>query len=205
MSSYLLVDPLGDYAGYQKEFLDRLGLQAVALFSSPARLGGWQHKWRHRHGRFVVGEHLVDPGDLGGLAKTLRAEHPEGFFGIVPWDEMHTLLTARVSDALELEWNSARVMERFRDKFVMKQWLRQVGSPRINRSRRVEGAEDALAFQRQVGSWPIVIKPSGGAGAMSVFFATDDGELLAGCQRVLESGLGEVLLEEYIGGEEFAV
>ncbi|MEO1366248.1 MAG: ATP-grasp domain-containing protein, partial [Acidobacteriota bacterium] len=73
------------------------------------------------------------------------------------------------------------------------------------KSAAVSTAEEARAFQKSVGSWPIVVKPTGGAGAMSVFFARGENELLHGCQQVMESGLGEVLLEEFIGGDEFAV
>ena len=66
-------------------------------------------------------------------------------------------------------------------------------------------AEEAVEFQHEVGAWPIVVKPTGGAGSMSVYFAGDPAELLRACQDVLERGLGDVLLEEYVGGTEYAV
>ncbi|MEM1180031.1 MAG: ATP-grasp domain-containing protein [Acidobacteriota bacterium] len=201
---YLFLDPLGDYAGYLKQLPDRLGLEAVVLFSSKARFGAWKHKWSRHYGQHVVGEYLVD-GDMASLSRKLRAAHPEGFFGLVPWDELHTVTAAEVADALDLDWNPPHVVERFRDKAVMKAWLRKEGSVRINKSLAVTNAEQAKAFQASVGTWPIVVKPTGGAGAMSVFFAQNQNELLHGCQQVMESGLGEVLLEEFIGGDEFAV
>src|SRR4029078_1422555 len=92
-----------------------------------------------------------------------------------------------------------------RDKAVMKQWLREHGTVRLNRARVVHGAAEAIAFQEELGKWAVVVKPTGGAGSAHVSFAHDRGELLRGCQEVLESGDGEVLLEEYIGGRELAV
>lgn len=202
---YLILDPTEDYAAYQKAFLDRMGLEAVVLLSSRGRAWQWASEWRRKLGAHVVGEHLVDRDDLDGLTDALRTDFPEGFFGLVPWDERHILLAAEISDALELGWNSREVIERFRDKSLMKAWVREHGFARINQSRTVTTDDEARAFQAEVGAWPIVVKPSGGAGSMAVFFAQDDAQLLEGCKRVLERGLGDVLLEEFVGGDEFAV
>ena len=202
---YLILDPTEEYAAYQKRFLDTLGLEAVALFSSAGRYGAWKHIWKHRLGENVVGEYVVERDALPELAKQLEEDYPSGFFGLVPWDETHILLAAEIGETLGLDWNSREVIERFRDKSLMKAWLREHSDVRINRSRTVTSAEEAVGFQNEVDSWPIVVKPSGGAGSISVTFAHDTGSLLEGCQRVLESGLGEVLLEEYIGGTEYAV
>jgi biotin carboxylase len=97
------------------------------------------------------------------------------------------------------------VIERFRDKSLLKAWLRAHGTMRVNRGATVTTAEEAIAFQADLGTWPVVVKPTGGAGSMAVFFANDHDALLSGCQEVLERGLGDVLLEEYVGGTEFAV
>ena len=202
---YLLLDPINDYAAQQKLFLDGLGLEAVALFSSRGRHAAWEHKWRGELGAHVVAEHVVERETLDVFATELLAAYPQGFFGLVPWDETHIILAAEISDALKLDWNSRAVIERCRDKALMKAWLREHSDARINQSRTVANADEAIAFQADVAAWPIVVKPSGGAGSISVFFAHDPGELLHGCQRVLEAGLGEVLLEEYIGGDEYAV
>lgn len=203
---YLLIDPVGDYAARQKTFLDRLGLESVAVFSSKARFGVWQHKWRHHLGQGVVECFLADDDvDLAELAAVIDRSYPDGFAGVVPWDELHIVLAAELSELLDLNWNTKTVAERFRDKFVMKERLRQVDGVRINASRRVTNAQEAEEFQRELGTWPVVVKPTGGAGSMQVVVARDRSELLHGCQQVLEGGWGQVLLEEYIGGQEFAV
>ena len=202
---YLIVDPLGSYAAHLMDFLNRLRFEGVAIFTSIGRLRAWEHKWIHRFGERVVATYVAEEDRLQDLAETLDREHPGGFAGIVPWDEMSILLAADLGERLELGWNPPQVIERCRDKYVMKAWLREKSSARINASRKVRNAEEALTFQEEVGRWPVVVKPSGGAGAMQVYFAQNRGDLLHSCQQVLESDLGEVLLEEYIGGPEFAV
>ena len=87
---YLILDPTEDYAAYQKQFLDRMGLEAVALFSNRGRQMQWEHRWRRELGEHVVGEHLVDRDDLQSLVDTLRRDFPDGFFGLVP-DEREVL------------------------------------------------------------------------------------------------------------------
>ena len=158
MPSYVIVDPLGEYAAHMKGFLDRLELPAIAVFTSKMRYGGWEYKWRHRLGEHVVGIYVADgDDDLAGLAAQIKAEHSDGFYGVVMWDEMHMLFGAELGEKLGLDWNPRHVVERCRDKFVMKQWLRQVETVRINASRVVENAEDALTFQQELGTWPVVV------------------------------------------------
>lgn len=203
---YLLLDPVGDYAARQKTFLDRLQLESVVIFSSKARYGVWEGKWKHHIGDGVVAAYLADEGtDLKALTADIARDYPDGFAGIVPWDELHTVLAAEISELLDLHWNPPHVVERFRDKYVMKAHLRKVGGVRVNASTVVTNADEAMEFQQQLGRWPVVVKPTGGAGSMQVVVAENRGELLHGCQQVLEGGWGKVLLEEYIGGQEFAV
>jgi biotin carboxylase len=76
---------------------------------------------------------------------------------------------------------------------------------RVNAAQVVRDADEARAFQRRVGAWPIVVKPTGGAGSEHVFFARGEEDLLRRCQQVLESGAGRVLLEVFVGGAEYCV
>jgi hypothetical protein len=202
---YLVLDPTDDYPRRMVEFLGRLGLQAVAVLTSPPRVAQWRHGWEARLGEQVVASYDAVGEEAGHLAARLAEDFPAGFSGIIPWDEMSILYGAELGEHLELGWNPARVIERCRDKGVMKAWIASRGTVRVNRSRVVGSAEEAIAFQQELGEWPLVVKPTGGAGSAHVTFAGDRGELLRGCQQVLESGAGEVLLEEYIGGRELAV
>jgi biotin carboxylase len=202
---YLILDPTDDYARRMVEFLSRVGLRGVAVLTSPARAAQWRHGWERRYGDQIVAAYDGVERDANALAERLARDFPAGFAGLVPWDEMSILFGAELGEALGLDWNPVRVIERCRDKGVMKAWLRAHASVRINAARVVSDARGALAFQREVGRWPVVVKPTGGAGSAHVSFAHHPDELLTACQAVLESGAGEVLLEEYIGGNELAV
>lgn len=204
---YIIVDPIGTYAERMKLFLDQLGLPAIAVFTNRERLLAWERKWRYRLGNLIESVYVLGEGEtIATLARQIdHGSQGGGYYGIVPWDEMHVLFAAELGEYLQLGWNPRHVIERCRDKFVMKEWLRRRGGVRINASRVISSAHEAAAFQEEVGTWPIVVKPSGGAGAMSVFFAHNLADLLRYGQNVLEFGMGEVLLEEYIGGQEYAV
>ena len=83
------------------------------------------------------------------------------------------------------------MIERCRDKAVMKEWLRQHGGVRVNQARTVTDADGALDFQRRLGRWPIVVKPTAGSGSEDVYFPESDGELLA--------ALGALLVQRLVG------
>lgn len=202
---YLVIDPCGVYPSQMVRFLGRAGRTGVAVFSSWPRFVLWRDKWSGELGKFIADVYLAPQApSLRHLAAKIGAEWPQ-LEGVIPWDEESILIGAELSDLLGLGWNSLEVIERCRDKGVMKAWLRAHSEARLNAARVVTDGRQALDFQRSVNSWPIVAKPTGGAGSENVYFPTDDDSLLAACQRVLESGDGEVLLEEYIGGQELAV
>ncbi|MBZ0111209.1 MAG: ATP-grasp domain-containing protein [Thermoanaerobaculia bacterium] len=203
--AYLIIDPCGDYPSHLMRFLAGRDKGAVAVFSSPGRYMLWRDKWSKSLEQWVLDEFLATQApSLASLAAHIHHAWPR-LEGVIPWDEESILLGADLGERLGLGWNPRRVIERCRDKAVMKDWLRQHAGVRINAARVVSDGHQALEFQRQVGSWPVVVKPTEGSGSENVFFATDDDELLSRCQRVMQSGDGGVLLEEFIGGREFAV
>jgi biotin carboxylase len=203
---YLVVDPLGLYPVEMVRFLGRLGREAIAIFTSEDRCRIFRASLADELGAAVVDEYLVpEHRDLPALARVIAGDWPDGIEGIIPWDELSLELGAALGELLGVGWNPTYVIERFRDKARMKAWLREHAAVRVNASRLVADRDAALAFQRELGSWPVVVKPSAGSGATAVYFAESPGELLGACQRVREAGLGEVLLEEYVGGREYVV
>lgn len=203
--AYLIVDPTGKYPQQIMEFLGRLDRGAVAVFTRPGRYLLWRDKWSKQLGHLVLDQYLATKSpNVRHLAAEIHNKWPQ-LDGIIPWDEEGVYLAAQLSELLGLEWNSPEIIERCRDKGVMKAWLREHGGVRVNDSAVVTDGEEAIAFQRRVASWPIVVKPTAGSGSADVYFAHDDGELLGACQNVLEGRLGEVLLEEFIGGRELCV
>lgn len=90
--------------------------------------------------------------------------------------------------------------ERFREKALMKDTLRQHGLPCARHS-LLRRAEDALPFVAQVG-FPIVLKPPAGAGCRSTYRIDDRGSLLRALGEVRPSPASPVLAEEFLRGEE---
>ncbi len=202
---YLILDPLEGYSARMVEFLGARGFRGIAVLSDSRAGRSWSLAASRRLGQHIDASYVVeDPTGLEALAARLLDDFPAGFLGIIPWAEDNVLLGAQLGDLLSLNWNPARVIERCRDKRAMKAWLRTMGTVRLNAGRVVVSAQAALGFQARVGSWPIVVKPVGGSGAENVYFPMTGDELLRDCQRVFESG-DEVLLEEFIGGDEFVV
>lgn len=203
---YVILDPVGPYPRHLLSFLSGgLGKAAIAVFTGEGRFALWRDKWSRELGEYVVAAHVAPRWkSVASLARAIRSEHPT-IDGVVPWDEETVLLGARLGEALGLAWNPLRVMRRCRDKGLMKSWLRRAGTVRVNAAAVVTDREGALAFARRVGRWPIVVKPTEGSGSEHVSFPTDEESLLADCQGVRGSGSGAVLLEEFIGGEEYVV
>lgn len=203
--AYLIIDPCGKYPQQIMEFLARMDRGAVAVFTRPSRYLLWRDKWSKQLGHLVLDKYLKTKSpSVHHLAAEIQQSWPS-LDGIIPWDEDGVYLASQLSELLDLGWNTPEVIERCRDKGVMKAWLREHGGPRVNASTVVTDGEEAVAFQRKVDSWPIVVKPTAGSGSADVYFASDDSELLSACQNVLDGRLGEVLLEEFIGGREFCV
>lgn len=111
------------------------------------------------------------------------------------------LCAAHVRAASHIPGISVEQVVLCRDKFVMKQFLRERGIP-CARNAAVNTAAEAVAFVQQVG-FPVVVKPRDGAGAAGTTKCDD----LAGLERALaEAGLGHprafVTIEEFVSGHE---
>lgn len=204
---YVIVDPVSDYAQHIIEFLCSRGLQGIAVFSQEAYVYTFHHLFVEHIGHCFDDEYLVsEHPSVEALAECIRQEWPEPpLTGIIPWDELTINLGAHLGEALGVAWNSREVIRRFRNKWAMKSYLREHSEVRVNRSRVVESEEEALAFVRELGLWPVVAKPAEGAGARSVFFVRNEEELVQRCYQVFDSGNGQVLLEEFVFGTEYVV
>jgi predicted ATP-grasp superfamily ATP-dependent carboligase len=203
---YVILDPVADYASYIVEFLDRHDLKAIAVFTDEGKYWGYHHVFEPEIGHCFVDEYLIPQWpDLGALGAQILADWPDQIEGIIPWGELTIEIGAALGEHLGVDWNPREVIHRFRNKYAMKAYLREHGHMRINASRVVTTEDEAVAFQHEVGRWPIVVKPTEGAGSKGVFFVHDEEQLVQGCVEVFHSGDGQVLLEEYVGGNELVV
>jgi carbamoylphosphate synthase large subunit len=114
--------------------------------------------------------------------------------------EAHIMAAARVREAAGIPGTSVRTAYLCRDKPAMKEVLREAGVP-CALSTRADEPQAARDFARQTG-FPLIIKPSAGAGAAGTWKVRDSRELE---QVLVESGVtdgAEVAIEEFIDGHE---
>ena len=154
----------------------------------------------------AVGENVLDTylAPAAPRVACARRRDPRPWtelLGVVSWDEAESFLGAALGEE-SASAELAPVIERCRNK-------RDEGAPaqdrrvRVNRARWCatrRGARLPAAGR----SWPIVVKPTGGAGSEHVFFAATTPTCCAVARGDAERGEGEVLLEEFVGGIEFA-
>jgi hypothetical protein len=107
-----------------------------------------------------------------------------------------------VRDALGIEGMGAEAAKNFRDKARMKTVLQRAGVP-CARHQRLTNEQDAWEFAREVG-YPLVIKPTSGAGAKSTYRVSDDAELRSALVAVRPSEERQAVVEEFVVGDEFS-
>jgi carbamoylphosphate synthase large subunit len=115
--------------------------------------------------------------------------------------EAHMLTAAAVRERTGIPGLSYEAVNLCRDKFVMKNFLRERGIP-CARNAAVSTPEEALAFVEEVG-FPVILKPRDGAGAQSTYRLDSLAELQ---QAIAETGLDKAprffTMEEFITGHE---
>lgn len=211
----LITNPAHDYA---REFIDRAkkicGQPVVGVFSLKWRyeefLQSFQDLAREMHSWVVACEGSDDEKVLA-VRRHLEAQHLQAR-AIVPWDDSGVLLGGKLSDAFDLPWLSYEQAFLFKNKYALKKYLSENTSLRINRFALANSAEEVLAFQRELGKWPIVIKPVAAGGSWNVFIVRSEAEVreyapkILGAYNEYEQTVNEqILVEEYIGGKEYTV
>lgn len=146
-----------------------------------------------------------DLRDVEGVLRDLGAA-----FGALAFDrveclwEPHVILAARLRERLGVPGMDVDTVTGFRDKSIMKERLlaRGLRVPRYARVTREAEARDAAS---EIG-FPVVVKPTAGAGTADTYGAGSASELeevLARVAHVLARPGGELSVEEYVEGDEF--
>ena len=105
-----------------------------------------------------------------------------------------------VRDRLGIEGMGAAASRNFRDKARMKEVLAGHGLPCARHARLTTMAE-AWAFAEEVG-YPLVLKPTAGAGAVATFRVEDADQLGRALAANAPSAEGELVAEEFVVGQE---
>jgi biotin carboxylase len=109
---------------------------------------------------------------------------------------------AQVREALGIEGMDVETAHNFRDKGRMKNLLREAGLP-CARYEKVTSKNEAFAFADFVG-YPLVVKPPDGAASQSTYRAMNAEELEKALNLNPPTPGHEVMLEEFITGDEFS-
>lgn len=137
--------------------------------------------------------------DLGPTVEALAREFD--IRGVVPYREDTVEVAAELCELLGIEWNAPETLRRFRDKFALKTFVREVDpSVRVPDCRLVRTAADLLADPLPE---RFVLKPNDGLGnrSIGIFSAAEVDEAVGHLDR---EG-GPWILEEFIGGVEYHV
>ena len=141
---------------------------------------------------------VVDEGRLAETVQWLQQRAPvERLEATI---EAHVMAAARVREALGIPGTSVQTAFLCRDKPAMKEVLRAAGIPCARSTGATSGAE-IRAFADEVG-FPIILKPSAGAGASGAERVDGPDQLQAAIDRSQVDQGAAVAVEEYIEGHE---
>lgn len=147
-------------------------------------------------------EDAFNPKLLAAAARELAAKLG-GLDHLMGALEQLQLPLAQARELLGVEGMSSEVALNFRDKARMKTLLRQGGVP-CARHRLVSSRQEAREFAAEVG-FPLVIKPPDGAGAKATYRVNSSEMLEQALQVVPPSPGREVLVEEFMTGDEYSL
>ena len=150
------------------------------------------------HSRIADG---LDPQQIADAVRSLALQigPPRRLIGAL---EQLQVPLGEVRDALGLEGMGAEVAKNFRDKARMKTVLQRAGVP-CARHQRVTSDGEAWSFVESVG-YPVVLKPTSGAGAKSTFRVGDAGEMRSALGSIRPSEERQAVVEEFVVGDEFS-
>lgn len=195
---FIVVDPLHDYAlRFVRVVTERFGYQPLCVYTDRVLRRMALHEFPALQGT----ESLVVPArGLQELGRRLRAERD--IAGVIPFNEVALPSSVALLQGLQSSWNDPQVLTLLRDKFALKEHLRQI-SPRleVGLSRRI--VLDGNGFAAQDLPERFVLKPNAGYGNRSVGFFTYRTPVAAIDEFIRSSGERDFVLEEFFAGDEY--
>ncbi len=195
------------YHEYATRFIEHIygqyGYRAVCYFTDRKRRAYEADNYPIFESNAVAARFDVEGIDLPTLGARIAAEYDAA--AVIPYNEECVLAAAELGSILGIEWNDLAVMRRFRDKFALKEHLRQKEPTlRVNASFRVRSLKDVYAHGEPPFS-RYVIKPNSGFGNRNIGIfdhASPRAEVGAFIARAAGAPL---VLEEFVGGREYFV
>lgn len=138
-----------------------------------------------------------------GGTESLDALRGLKFDGVAAVGDKPAMLAAQAAEILGLRFHSAEAARACANKFLSREALRDAGMrvPSFFRSNLNSDAEEMAART----TFPCVLKPLGLSASRGVIRANDEAEFLRAFARIRKMGEGELQVESYIPGREFAI
>jgi biotin carboxylase len=169
----------------RREVLEDLLATGVTVVCMNEQVAPWA--------RDLISEWIIDPmvDAKIGLSHVQHwlAEHPlVSFNGVLCYDEYGVSLASQLAAGLGLPWMKPELVETFRNKFKFREWCVEngVASPRFVRLNGAGTEVDTttpgalVSLMEQAGlTFPVVVKPTGGAGKYHVRIIHDEEALRA--------------------------
>lgn len=183
----------------QREFVRALaavGARVSAIGESPVEALDAELK------RWLAGyERVSSVTDRRALLEAVRRIQGRGWVDrLEATVEAHILPVAHVREECTIPGTSARTAWLCRDKPAMKEALRAAGVA-CAQSTGASSAAEVRAFAARVG-YPLILKPTAGAGAAGTYRAANDEELARVIQATQVDRGATVAVEEFIEGHE---
>lgn len=205
MARYFLIqDPFHEYAVH---FIERIvrdfGYRPLCFYTDPKRRFYLQPSYPILGSSVIAESFEVNPGALEEFAGRIRGQYDVA--GVIPFSEETLGLSLELADLLGVGLTSLETARRFRDKFLLKEYLRgQSLGLRVNRLRCVGSVADV--FDPEKAQFPhFVLKPRQGFGNRGVGFfdAKRDRQKVEGFFRQHRDE--ELVMEELVRGREYFV
>lgn len=183
-------------------FAQKYGLKAVCNYTDARDATVSLPRYPSLLGPDVVASLHSAPGHVESLIAVLATQYNIGV--ALPHNEIVLSDTIRINEALGLDWVSADVLRRFRNKESLKDYVRlQDPSLGISPSVLVSSVQDIRDAMERYGFNRVVLKPNDGWGNLGVGFFDRDSSDAQLAQFIADAQGHQLLLEEYFGGREF--
>lgn len=143
---------------------------------------------------------MISTNDIDELEKKCREEHIDAVFAGVSEFNLDRLL--ELTDRLGLPcYIDHRAWAIARDKEAFKNKCKEFGIPVVD---EYPFSDPPTVQELQAINYPVIVKPTDGAGNSGLSICRNEEELLTGAEKARKgSGSGQIVVEKYIKGEEY--
>jgi hypothetical protein len=165
---YVIQDPYHEYGmPFVEHIYRKTGHRAVCIYTNRRERVSYESTLSQLRSTGLAAAYDVNLAGLKEFAAVLKARY--NVAAIIPFNETSVTTAADLAGWMGLSWAQPEVMRRFRDKFALKEHLRNiVPSLRINASEMVKTIRDVLSLRERASYRSFVLKPNDGYGNRNI-------------------------------------